>query len=467
MKITKEDLKKLIKEVTAAELAYRDAVRRDREKYPQKGPDLEDVASMASSLNPIARAADQVDALRKSREPDAMAGIKDAIKTIKSGADTFPGQGPLHQAGDTEIPPVKDPRPQRVTSTAPKDPNHVRKFINDLHASGRISRETKIAARRALYGKGGKYDPEMGVEAALAILRDAGVRMELKESYGMVPGTGEEGVSRISVPTQSMVRPEPEPEPEHGAAARKRKAKRWAMAQGLEDYEDPNARFKPKSKTRSSEGDIQREDELEDYYAKLYTLYSGQDIGQPGDATRLPDSFALRRGPGEREDFIKKASAISKTAKATLEEIIKEEARAVLLENKKKRLSALISQKATFWVKEAGLDDATVKSDPAGAWLDILTMVAPHWSKMGNMAYGCQRAPEDINCRVIDVAQKKLNGLLDQANEGDYQKWVSGNFREVKNTFSYMPANKAPESLKRTSIWPIIEKDLPSGGDDL
>ena len=29
---------------------------------------------------------------------------------------------------------VKDPRPQRVTSTASKDPNHVRKFINDLHA---------------------------------------------------------------------------------------------------------------------------------------------------------------------------------------------------------------------------------------------------------------------------------------------------------------------------------------------
>jgi len=279
---------------------------------------------------------------------------------------------------------------------------------------------------------------------------------ELEESYEMVPGSGEEGVSGLVEPLQSMERPEPEPEPEHGAAARKRKAKRWAMARGLEDYEDPNARFKPRANTRDTSG--LRQAEFEDTYAKLYNLYSGEDIGQPGDASRVPDAFAERRPRGSREDFI---------AKTTLEEIIKEETKSVLLENKKKRLSALISQKATFWVKEAGLDDATVKSDPAGAWLDILTMVAPHWSKMGNMAYGCQRAPEDINCRVIDVAQKKLNGLLDQANEGDYQKWVSGNFREVKNTFSYMPANKAPESLKRTSIWPIIEKDLPSGGDDL
>jgi hypothetical protein len=97
-------------------------------------------------------------------------------------------------------------------------------------------------------------------------------------------------------------------------------------------------------------------------------------------------------------------------------------------------------------------------------------MVAPHWSKMGNNTYGCQSAPEDINCRIIDVAQKKLNGLLDQANAGDYQKWVSRNFREVKNTFSYMPANKAPESLKSTGIWKKIKKNLPpvvKPGDDL
>ena len=279
---------------------------------------------------------------------------------------------------------------------------------------------------------------------------------ELEETYEVVPGSGEEGVSGLVEPLQSMERPEPEPEPEHGAAARKRKAKRWAMARGLEAYEDPNARFKPRANTRDTSG--LRQAEFEDTYAKLYNLYSGEDIGQPGDASRVPDAFAERRPRGSREDFI---------AKTTLEEIIKEETKSVLLENKKKRLSALISQKATFWAKEAGLDDATVKSDPAGAWLDILTMVAPHWSKMGDMAYGCQRAPEDINCRIIDVAQKKLNGLLDQANEGDYQKWVSRNFLEVKNTFSYMPANKAPESLKRTSIWPIIEKDLPSGGDDL
>jgi hypothetical protein len=90
--------------------------------------------------------------------------------------------------------PVKDPRPVRVASTDPTSPNHLRKKINALHASGRISRETKIAARRALHGKGGKYDPEMGVEAAMAILRDAGVRIDLKEASKVASDTLEEMV---------------------------------------------------------------------------------------------------------------------------------------------------------------------------------------------------------------------------------------------------------------------------------
>ena len=280
---------------------------------------------------------------------------------------------------------------------------------------------------------------------------------ELEETYKVVPGTGGEGVSGISVPTQTPVSDEEyeQQELEDQAAARKRRAQLWAAMQD-EGEVDPSARFKPRANTRDTSG--LRQAEFEDVYVKLYNLYSGEDIGQPGDASRVPDAFVERRPRGSDKDFI---------AKTTLEEIIKEEAKSVLLENKMRRLSSMISLKATFWVKEAGLDDATVKSDPAGAWLDILTMVAPHWSKMGNNTYGCRRAPEDIDCRVIDVAQKKLNELLDQANEGNYQKWVSRNFREVKNTFSYMPANKAPESLKRTSIWPIIEKDLPSGGDDL
>ena len=159
MKITKEDLKKLIKEVTATELALQQALAADRKRNPQAGPHY-----------------------RRS-EHEGEPGLFDRVGTnIKRGIESmYDSEAPV--PGDiTGPPPVKDPRPQRVTSTAPKDPNHVRKFINDLHASGRISRETKIAARRALYGKGGKYNPEMGVEAALAILRDAGVRMELKES---------------------------------------------------------------------------------------------------------------------------------------------------------------------------------------------------------------------------------------------------------------------------------------------
>ena len=144
----------------------------------------------------------------------------------------------------------------------------------------------------------------------------------IKEAYELVPGSGEEGVSGLVDPLQSMERPEPEPEPEHGAAARKRKAERWAKMQGLEDYEDPTARFKPRANTRETSGIHPAE--FEDVYAKLYNLYSGEDIGQPGDPTRLPDSFAERKPRGSDEDFI---------AKATLEEMIREETEAVLAES--------------------------------------------------------------------------------------------------------------------------------------
>ena len=299
MKITKEDLKKLIKEVAATELALQQALAADRKRNPQAGPHY------------------------RHSEHEGDPGLFDRVGTniVRGIESMYDSEAPV--PGDiTGPPPAKDPRPVRVASTDPTSPNHLRKKINALHASGRISRETKIAARRALHGKGGKYDPEMGVEAAMAILRDAGVRIDLKEAYEMVPGSGEEGVSGISVPTQSMVRPEPEPEPEHGAAARKRKAERWAKMQGLEDYEDPTARFKPRANTRETSGIHPAE--FEDTYAKLYNLYSGEDIGQPGDPTRLPDSFAERKPRGSDEDFI---------AKATLEEIIREETEAVLAES--------------------------------------------------------------------------------------------------------------------------------------
>lgn len=300
MKITKEDLKKLIKEVTATELALQQALAADRKRNPQAGPHL----SLGAGGD----------------RPEDQGYIDRVASDIKRGIDTFPGQGPLHQAGDTATPLIKDPRPVRVASTDPASPNHLRKKINALHASGRISRETKIAARRALHGKGGKYDPEMGVEAAMAILRDAGVRIDLKEAYEVVPGSGEEGVSGISVPAQSMVRPEPEEEMSP-AALRKQRALTWKLMQD-EGEVDPTARFKPRANTRDTSG--MRQAEFEDVYAKLYNLYSGEDIGQPGDPTRLPDSFAERKPRGSDEDFI---------AKATLEEIIREETEAVLAES--------------------------------------------------------------------------------------------------------------------------------------
>ena len=271
MKITKEDLKKLIKEVAATELALQQALAADRKRNPQAGPHY------------------------RHSEHEGDPGLFDRVGTnIERGIESmYDSEAPV--PGDiTGPPPAKDPRPVRVASTDPTSPNHLRKKINALHASGRISRETKIAARRALHGKGGKYDPEMGVEAAMAILRDAGVRIDLKEAYEMV----------------------------HGAAARKRKAERWAKMQALEDYEDPTARFKPRANTRETSGIHPAE--FEDTYAKLYNLYSGEDIGQPGDPTRLPDSFAERKPRGSDEDFI---------AKATLEEIIREETEAVLAES--------------------------------------------------------------------------------------------------------------------------------------
>jgi len=327
MKITKEYLKKLIKEVAGTELALQQALAADRKRNPQAGPHYR----------------------RSEHEGDP--GLFDRVGTnIKRGIERMydpeaPEPGDI--TGPTPVP-VKDPRPVRVASTDPTSPNHLRKKINALHASGRISRETKIAARRALHGKGGKYDPEMGVEAAMAILRDAGVRIDLKEayeSYEMVPGSGEEGVSGLVDPLQSMERPEPEEEMSP-AALRKQRAERWAMAQGLEDFEDPTARFKPRANTRDTSGIHPAE--FGDTYAKLFTLGSGEDIGQPGDPSRLPDSFAERRPRGSDEDFIAKA----------LEEMIREETEAVLAEASPAELA---KNRANKYCAEKGEEDAKCK----------------------------------------------------------------------------------------------------------
>jgi hypothetical protein len=324
MKITKEDLKKLIKEVVDSgdRPTWQQAIAYDRKRNPQAGPHLH------------------------PDEHDEDQGYFDRVGTnIKRGIESmYDSEAPV--PGDiTGPPPAKDPRPVRVASTDPTSPNHLRKKINALHKSGRISRETKIAARRALHGKGGKYDPEMGVEAAMAILRDAGVRIDLKEAYEVVPGSGEEGVSGLSVPAQSMVRPEPEEEMSP-AALRKQRALIWKLMQD-EGEVDPTARFKPRANTRDTSG--LRQAEFEDVYAKLYNLYSGEDIGQPGDATRLPDSFAERKPRGSDEDFI---------AKAALEEIIREETEAVLAESD---LVKLAKDRANKQCKKHGEGSAECK----------------------------------------------------------------------------------------------------------
>jgi hypothetical protein len=194
---------------------------------------------------------------------------------------------------------------------------------------------------------------------------------EAYESYEMVPGSGEEGVSGLVDPLQSM---ESEEElerqaSEEEAAARKQKALIWKLMQD-EGEVDPTARFKPKSKTRSSEGNIQREDEFGDTYAKLYNLYSGEDIGQPGDATRLPDAFAERRPRGSREDFIKKPSRVTKAA---LEEMIREEIEATLAESDAMKKKTIKSAWESY-CDGMGLhptDQYTGKNLPTPDWLDV------------------------------------------------------------------------------------------------
>jgi hypothetical protein len=53
--------------------------------------------------------------------------------------------------------------------------DNARTQINDLHVSGKIDRETKVAARRALYTPEGEYDPVAGLQVSKEILKSAGV----------------------------------------------------------------------------------------------------------------------------------------------------------------------------------------------------------------------------------------------------------------------------------------------------
>jgi hypothetical protein len=368
--ITKEGLKKLIKEVTANILAERDG---DKDEIAV-GPGSS-AGSYRSKSSLVGAGPSQIVFPRAHRELEATP-LEDR-KREQELAQEFGGtvyareQDPRKRASDArkarrkttwdsyeydkyidaykkehgKTPTVaqleKYMAGPRMPAPASKvDIYQVQKELNKAKNSGAITVATWREARRALQGSprknrlldkihGAGFADAVNAGTARAIL-DAGMAgssvttatTDLKEAYEVVPGSGEEGVSGISVPTQSMVRPEPEPEPEHGAAARKRKAERWAKMQGLEDYEDPTARFKPRANTRETSGIHPAE--FEDVYAKLYNLYSGEDIGQPGDPTRLPDSFAERKPRGSDEDFI---------AKATLEEIIREETEAVLAES--------------------------------------------------------------------------------------------------------------------------------------
>jgi len=149
-----------------------------------------------------------------------------------------------------------------------------------------------------------------------------------------------------------------------------------------------------------------------------------------------------------------------KITKSQLETVIKEEIAGVLNENKMRKLTAMIRHKAAFWTSQVGLTDEEVAADPGAAWLDILTMVDAHWGKMANMAYGCARAPEDINCQIIAAVQNILKNVLDTAS--DNKRWISKNYKSVKNTFNFIPASKAPEALQNTPGWKTTKPEGPS-----
>ena len=201
-----------------------------------------------------------------------------------------------------------------------------------------------LAARRALYSKG-KYDPEVGIQAALDILRRAGARVSQpgaqraneskqrltkntlkqliqktlnEQAYGLVPGSGEEGVSGLVDPLQSMERPEPEEEMSP-AALRKQRALAWKLTQDEKGQGQPT---RATANTKDTSG--LRQAELEDYYSKLYNIGGGHPL-QPGDVRRVPDQFI-----------------------AKLEEIIREELEAVLTESDAIKEKAIESAWKTF-----------------------------------------------------------------------------------------------------------------------
>ena len=406
MKITKKRLAQIIREETANMLSEQGRFRsrsslaggsdeyRGGRLFTPRGTDLT-TAYDDFETDPeedAARALELAIAADRRENPQSGPRLAGDSHARPAWADTFPGQGPLHQAGDTAAPPIKDPRPDRSASLDPVDMDPARPAediyqvqleLNKAKNSGAITVATWRKARRALQGSprknrlldkihGAGFADRVNAGTARAIL-DAGMAgssvttatTDLKESYEVVPGSGEEGVSGLVDPLQSM---ESEEELERQeladqAAARKQRALAWKLTQDEKGQGQPT---RATANTKDTSG--LRQAEFEDVYAKLYTLHSGEDIGQPGDAGRVPDSFAERKPRGSDEDFIQKSPRVTKAA---LEEIIREEVMAhpAITSWGDKRLKQLAKKKKAARDRRAYEDRvARAKEEPGFQW---------------------------------------------------------------------------------------------------
>tara|TARA_R110000824_G_scaffold365366_2_gene553868 strand:- start:71 stop:1006 length:936 start_codon:yes stop_codon:yes gene_type:complete len=203
MKLTKNTLKQLIREtITADQIRRRDAAR-DGSRDGRAGtfhrwrprPAADHEAYMRA-YNKAKKAAtsDASDAsLEAARWADrkrfAQGGLPELGGRGLADPDAWGAGDPtrLYDAGPAGVSrPTAPPPPATLGGGAGVNitADNARTQINDLHVSGKIDRETKVAARRALYTPEGEYDPVAGLQASKEILRSVGVTVnESKQRF--------------------------------------------------------------------------------------------------------------------------------------------------------------------------------------------------------------------------------------------------------------------------------------------
>jgi hypothetical protein len=165
-KLTNSTLKLLVKEaITADQIRRRDAARAANRAARQ----FDSGEADASVLR----------ARRADRERFAQGGLPElGGQGLDPDAWDTGDSTRLYDAGTTGVSrPTRPPLPATLGGGAGVNitADNARTQINDLHVSGKIDRETKIAARRALYTPEGEYDPVAGLQVSKEILRSAGV----------------------------------------------------------------------------------------------------------------------------------------------------------------------------------------------------------------------------------------------------------------------------------------------------